>query len=267
MKDFGNKVVVITGAGSGIGRALALEFQSLGARLALCDVNQKTLSETQQLVGEDTYGACFDIANRESVYEFASRVHEHFGQIDVVVNNAGVALGKGTTSEVTIEQYEWLLGINLWGMIYGSLAFLPLLRQRRESSLVNISSVFGLHGIPGQTAYCTSKFGIRGFTESLVLEERISKTGVAVACVHPGGIQTNIAKAAMKTAADKKALENIERAFITPPSKAAQRIINGIKRKKSRIIVGPDGMFLYLLTKLPHFVSLWFIKTRARELM
>lgn len=268
MKDFRDKVVVVTGAGSGIGRALALDFHNRGARLALNDFDEKGLKATEELIDKDVYSEVFDVSKKEAMFAFAENVAHHFGQVDIVINNAGVALSKGTTSEVTVEEYEWVLGINLWGMMYGSLAFLPHLRRQQESSLVNISSIFGIHGIPGQTAYCTSKFGIRGFTESLVIEEKLKKSNVHVATVHPGGIKTNIARTAMEN--DDRTEEEIieiEKAFITTPAKAAKRIINGIERKKNRIIVGPDGMYLYLMTKLPHFISIWFIKRWGKELI
>jgi NAD(P)-dependent dehydrogenase (short-subunit alcohol dehydrogenase family) len=268
MKDFKDKVVVITGAGSGIGRALALDFHQRGARLALNDFNEQGLSETVGLIDREVFTEVFDVSKKEAMFAFADSVANHYGQVDVVINNAGVALVKGTTSEVTVEEYEWVLGINLWGMMYGSLAFLPHLRRQTESSLVNVSSIFGIHGIPGQTAYCTSKFGIRGFTESLVIEEKLNKSNVHVATVHPGGIKTNIARTAMQIEnASEEDIVKIEKAFITTPAKAAKRIINGITRQKNRIIVGPDGMYLYLLTKLPHFISIWFIKRWGKELI
>jgi len=268
MKDFKDKVVVITGAGSGIGRALAMEFHSRGARLALNDYNETGLEETIALIGGNIYKEAFDVSNKEAMFAFAENVANHYGQVDVMINNAGVALAKGTTNEVTVEEYEWVLGINLWGMMYGSLAFLPHLRNQSESSLVNVSSIFGIHGIPGQTAYCTSKFGIRGFTESLVIEEKLKNSNIHVATVHPGGIKTNIARTAMKVEnASEEEIKKIEKSFITTPAKAAKRIINGIERKKNRIIVGPDGMYLYLLTKLPHFISIWFIKRWGKELV
>ncbi len=262
MKNFENKVVVITGAGSGIGRALALAFKKLGAKLAINDNNEAALLETVDLLdgpGNAFYRA-FDVADKEAFYEFANKVITHYGRVDLVINNAGVAIFKLTAAEVSIEDYEWIMGVNLWGMMYGSLAFLPHLRKQTESGIVNVSSVFGILGFPYQAAYCTTKFGIRGFTESLALEERVLKTGVTVTAVHPGGIKTNIARSA-RYADDENAIKQAETLFITTPEKAAETIIAGIRRKKMRVLVGPDAKLLYFLTRLsPGFVRWYLIR-------
>lgn len=268
MKHFENKVVVITGAGSGIGRALALEFGKLGAKLALNDFSENTLLETVALLNEpeNTYHQAFDVANKTDFYQFADNVITQFGRVDVVINNAGVAISKLTAAEVSIEDYEWILGINLWGMMYGSLAFLPHLRRQKESSLVNLSSVFGIHGIPYQAAYCTTKFGIRGFTESMVLEERMNETGVTVTAVHPGGIKTNIARNSRYAGKDEKSIEQFEKSFITTPKKAAQTIIKGIQRKKTRVLIGPDAKVLYFLNRLSPKFTAWYLLRFAKKL-
>ncbi len=267
MKNFEDKVVVITGTGSGIGRALALEFKKLGAKLAINDNNEAVLLETVDLLGGpgNVFYQAFDVADKTAFYKFATDVIAHYGRVDVVINNAGVAIFKLTASEVSTEDYEWILGINLWGMMHGSLAFLPHLRKQQESSLVNVSSIFGILGFPNQAAYCTTKFAIRGFTESLALEERMLKTGVTVTSVHPGGIKTNIARNARYAGDDEKAIELVETSFITTPEKAAQTIIRGIQRKKMRVIVGPDAKLLYLLTRLsPKFVA-WYLVRFASQ--
>jgi NAD(P)-dependent dehydrogenase (short-subunit alcohol dehydrogenase family) len=263
MKNFENKVVVITGAGSGIGRALTVAFKKLGAKLAINDNNENALLETVDMVGgpETVFYQAFNAADKVAFYEFAEDVVEHFGRVDVVINNAGVAIFKLTASEISIADYEWIIGINLWGMMYGSLAFLPHLRKQTESSIVNLSSVFGITGFPNQAAYCTTKFGIRGFTESLALEERMQKTGVTVTSVHPGGIKTNIARNARYAQTDEIATKEFEKSFITTPEKAAQTIIRGIQRKKTRVLVGRDAKLLYLLTRLsPKFVAWYLIR-------
>ncbi|BAU52493.1 SDR family NAD(P)-dependent oxidoreductase [Mucilaginibacter gotjawali] len=263
MKNFENKVVVITGAGSGIGRALALAFQKAGAKLALNDNNEIALLETVALAGgpQNIYHQAFDVAEKSAFYEFADKVIAHYGRVDLVINNAGVAIFKLTASEVSIADYEWIMGINLWGMMYGSLAFLPHLRKQKESAIVNISSIFGILGFPNQAAYCTTKFAIRGFTESLAIEERVLKTGVTVTSVHPGGIKTNIARHARYAGNDENAIKQVERLFVTTPEKAAKAIIAGIKRKKMRLIVGPDAKMLYFLTRLsPKFVAWYLIR-------
>ena len=267
MKNFKNKTVVITGAGSGIGRALAIQFASLGAKLAINDYKEDALLKTLTLLPEDStvFHQVFDVAKKESMFNFAKAVSGHYGNVDVVINNAGVAIGKLTTEEITIEDYEWIVGINLWGVIYGSLAFLPFLRQQKEASLVNISSVFGLTGIPSQTAYCTTKFAVRGFTDSLALEELYNKSKLCISCVHPGGIKTNIARSALKAELDPKAVETFEKLFITSADSAAQTIINGIRKKKNRILIGPDAHLLNFLTKLPSFFIRKFIFSNLRR--
>jgi len=267
MKNFESKVVVITGAGSGIGRALALEFIKLRAKLAINDNNEAALLETVDVLGgpDNVFYQSFDVADKTAFYKFAADVIAHYGRVDVVINNAGVAIFKLTASEVSIEDYEWILGINLWGMMYGSLAFLPHLRKQKESSIVNVSSIFGMLGFPNQVPYCTTKFAIRGFTESLALEERMLKTGVAVTSVHPGGIKTNIARSARYAGNDEKAIALVETSFITTPEKAARTIISGIQRKKMRVMVGPDAKLLYLLTRLsPKFVA-WYLVRFASQ--
>jgi len=263
MKDFENKVVVITGAGSGIGRALALEFKKSGAKLAINDYNEVALFETVELLGGpgNAFYQSFDVADKTAFYGFADNVIAHYGRVDVVINNAGVAIFKLSASEISMADYEWIFGVNLWGMMYGSLAFLPHLRKQKESSLVNLSSVFGIIGFPQQAAYCTTKFAIRGFTETLALEERMQKTGVTVTSVHPGGIKTNIARNARYAEIDEIATEQFEKSFITTPEKAAQIIIRGIRHKKTRVLVGRDAKLLYFLTRLsPKFVRWYLIR-------
>lgn len=249
MKEFKNKTVVITGAGSGIGRALALDFAQRGANVALNDFKEATLSETIDLLGDkvSVFSAVFDVSDEKAMKQFALDVVAKFGRVDVVINNAGVAQESLLVNEIKDEDFEWLLGINMWGTIYGSRAFLPYLRLQKESSLVNISSVFGLIGIPGVSSYSVSKFAVRGLSESILLEERINKTGVAVSCVHPGGIKTNIAKSAR--GADHAKLAEFEKALRTSPTKAAAIIIKGIQRKKSKILVGPDAYLIYYTDK------------------
>jgi len=189
--------------------------------------------------------SCF--SNEQLMQAFAKDVAQEYHQIDIVINNAGVAQDGLMASEISTEDYKWLLGINMWGTIYGSKAFLPYLRQQKESSLVNISSIFGLIGIPGVSSYCVSKFAVRGFSEAVLLEEEINKTGVAVSCVHPGGIKTNIAKSAR--GAENGQLAEFEKALKTPPKVAAKVIIKGIQKKKSRILIGTDAYLVYYLNK------------------
>ncbi|CAG0925928.1 unnamed protein product, partial [Notodromas monacha] len=182
MKDFTNKVVVITGAGSGIGRALAIEFAKRGAHLALNDYSMDQLNATLEKLpsGTKTFTQGFDVSDAHAMDGFAQSILAHYGHVDVVINNAGVALSKYSVENTSLEDFKWLFGINFWGMVYGSKSFLPLLKQRPQAALVNVSSLFGLSGIPYQAAYSASKMAIRGFTESLAMEQESSGSPVVV---------------------------------------------------------------------------------------
>jgi len=268
MKSFKDKVVVITGAGSGIGRALAIACSQLGAKLAINDYNESTLLETADLAGgrENVFYRVFDVADKNSFYDFAEQVVAHYGRVDVVINNAGVVIFSLGAGEISIADYEWILGINLWGMIYGSLAFLPHLRKQKESAIVNLSSVFGIRGVPFQAPYCTTKFAIRGFTESLALEEELNRTGVTVTSVHPGGIKTNIARNSRYAEKYTGDVDEFEKNFRTSPEKAASVIVDGIRRKKKRILVGVDGKFIFFLSRLsPYLTGRLFMRTGKKQ--
>jgi NAD(P)-dependent dehydrogenase (short-subunit alcohol dehydrogenase family) len=269
MKSFHSKVVVITGVGSGIGRALAVDFARQGARLALNDFNAETLRETVALLPEGTevMSMAFDVAQKEAMFQFAEEVMAKYGRVDVMINNAGVAISAFRAGDVSVADYEWIMGINLWGMMYGSLAFLPHLRKQPESALVNVSSIFGLHGIPGQAPYVTTKFAIRGFTESLALEEKAHGSGVAVSSVHPGGIKTNIARAAKGAETDPEAIDKFEQNFRTTPERAAQIILRGIRRKKSRILVGADAHLFHFATHRLRFVIQYILRRGYQKMV
>src|SRR5262245_30622735 len=190
MKTLKGAVAVVTGAGSGIGRALAQELASSGAQLALADVNSATLEETRQLLGSTqarTY--VVNVGDASSVDAFARNVDRDVGRADLIINNAGVGL-HGSLQKLSLEDFDWLIRINFWGVIYGCKFFLPLLQREPEAHIVNISSVFGLVGPAGQTPYASSKFAVRGFTQALSRE--LVDTKIAVTCVHPGGIRTHI---------------------------------------------------------------------------
>src|SRR5256885_12654260 len=231
MRTIKNAVAVVTGAGSGIGRALAQSLAAQGARLALADVNNKGLEETHKLLGSaeaKTYSV--DVSKASAVEAFAHAVERDFGGAALLVNNAGVAL-QGAFMEISLDDMEWLMGINFWGVVYGCRFFLPLLQRAPEAHLVNISSVFGLIGPPGQAAYCSAKFAVRGFTE--VLRQELRLTNVKVTCVYPGGIKTRIAENARTGAGANTALtaqmrERFTQVARTSPEKAANVIMNGI---------------------------------------
>src|SRR5579862_1984340 len=186
MRELSGAVAVITGAASGIGRALAVDLAKMGAQLALADMNKAGLEETRKLLGDAaarTY--IVDVSKAAAVEEFARRVQQDFGRASLLVNNAGVAL-MGTFAEVSLEDMQWLVGINFWGVVHGCKFFMPMLEREPDAHIVNVSSIFGLIGPPGQTAYAASKFAVKGFSESL-REELRANTSIKVTSVHPAG--------------------------------------------------------------------------------
>jgi NAD(P)-dependent dehydrogenase (short-subunit alcohol dehydrogenase family) len=254
MKHLNNRVAVVTGAASGIGRALAVELAAAGCRLALSDVNEPGLRETAEKLranGHEVFTAVLDVANRDGVYDFAEQVMNHFGEVHMVINNAGVALG-ATVEDMSYEDMEWLMGINFWGVVYGTKAFLPYLKQSDEGHIVNVSSVFGLIGIPTQSAYNAAKFAVRGFTESLRQELDMDDAAVSCTCVHPGGIKTNIARNArmrdvssvMGSDDPDENIANFEKLFRTTPEDAAHAIIRGIRGDRRRVLIGSDAQMI-----------------------
>ncbi|MFT6000510.1 MAG: NAD(P)-dependent dehydrogenase (short-subunit alcohol dehydrogenase family) [Neolewinella sp.] len=252
MQNFKDKVIVITGAGSGIGQELAMQFAAKGAILALNDLKEETLAETWEIIPAEARGymEAFDVGDREAVEKFTANVVTALGRVDVVINNAGFTLAVNPIIYSEIEDYEKVLRVNLWGVIYGSLAFMPHLRAQTESCLVNISSVFGLMGFPGQAPYNVSKFGVRGFTETLRVEMR--GTGLQVVCVHPGSIKTNIARNAEgdDEAANARFIKTFDKNAKTTAAEAANVIITGIERGKNRIPIGADARFIDKITRL-----------------
>jgi NAD(P)-dependent dehydrogenase (short-subunit alcohol dehydrogenase family) len=231
MKTFGGKVAVVTGAGSGIGRALAVQLAKQGCHLALCDVNSEHMSQTVKLCqggGLRITTAVVDVSDRAAVYEWAAKVAADHGKVNLVFNNAGVALGS-IVEEMEYKDLEWIMGINFWGVVHGTMAFLPYLRQSGEGHVINISSAFGLLSMPGQSGYNASKFAVRGFTESLRMELDLRKANVCATSVHPGGIKTGIASSALIrdnlgtliNEPSESAREAFESRLITTPQKTA----------------------------------------------
>lgn len=255
MKNLNNKVVVITGAGSGIGRALAVNLAGKGARLALSDVNEAGLDETAALAKDagapDVQTAKLDVADREAFASYAAAVAEHFGQVNVVINNAGVALA-GDVVDLEYTDMDWIVGINFWGVVHGTKEFLPHLIASGEGHVVNLSSLFGLLAMPGQSAYNATKFAVRGFTEALREEMLIAGHNVGVTSVHPGGIKTAIARSARVSAKEDKAatakLFDEKLAKMTP-ERAAEIIVKGIVKNQARVLVGLDAHALHNFQK------------------
>lgn len=250
MKDLENRVAVITGAASGIGKALASQLAAAGCRLAISDVNEKDLDALARQLrgnGHEVHSQVLDVADRQAFHDYADAIFAHYGRVNLVFNNAGVALG-ATVEAMEYEDFEWLMGINFWGVVHGTKAFLPYLKQSGEGHIVDVSSVFGLVGIPTQSAYNAAKFAVRGFTESLRMELEIEGSPVSCSCVHPGGIKTNIARNARMndvshiTGADaEKSIADFEKMFRTTADEAAATIISGVRRNRRRILIGSDA--------------------------
>lgn len=252
---FRDKVIVVTGAGSGIGRELALQFADAGANLALSDINQEGLDQTIAMLasrtGSTIRGYRLDVSSREAVFAHADDVKRDFGAAHYIINNAGATIF-GTVKHTSIEEYEWQLGINMWGVLYGTKAFLPMMLQQKEGCIVNISSVFGLLGFPTQSAYNMSKFAVRGLTEALWSE--LDGTGVRAVCVHPGGIKTSIEKSgrscADATDEDRQFSGQSDKLLVTPPADCAADILKGLLKGKKRIITGNKSSTMFWMARL-----------------
>jgi NAD(P)-dependent dehydrogenase (short-subunit alcohol dehydrogenase family) len=260
MRDFNGRVAAITGAGSGIGRALANDLARRGAHLALSDIDDEGLAETVAQCegrGVKITSQHLDVADRLAVERWADQVVADHGKVNLIINNAGVALG-ATIESVSYEDFEWLMNINFWGVVYGTKAFLPYLKASGEGHIVNLSSVFGLVSVPSQSAYNAAKFAVRGFTDTLRMELEIEGAPVSVTTIHPGGIKTNIAKNARideslnDMAGDPdKARAEFERAFVTSPEKAARQILSAVQRDRRRALIGPDAKVIDFVSRLP----------------
>lgn len=272
MHSLEKKVVAVTGAGSGIGRALALTLAQRGAVLALADRDAAGLDETVRLaagIGAISSRHVVDVADEAAVHAWADDVVREHGCVDALVNNAGVALF-GTVDQMTSDEIRWLMDVNFWGVVYGVKAFLPLLRARPEACVVNVSSLFGLWGPAGQAAYAASKFAVRGFTESLRAE--LASTRVRVVTVHPGGVKTAIAKRSrVAAAADPQRAAAMTRAFderflTTPPEAVARDVADAMLRGSDRVVTGRDAAFVDVLMRLfPAGAPRWFNR-RSRRL-
>ncbi len=256
MRTLDGKVVVITGAGSGIGRALSLNVAAKGAVLALSDKDEVGLLETAEQARELGTGQIrtdrLDVSDRNAVHEYATAVAEDLGRVNVLVNNAGVA-AHGDFEEMSEEDFAWVVDTNFWGVVHGTRAFLPHLIAGGDGHLVNISSLYGLMAMPADAAYSASKFGVRGFTEALRMELLVKRHPVQVSCVHPGGIKTAIARNARTSPSiDRQQLAELfdTRLARTTPQRAAEVIIDGVLANRARILVGADAKLLGLCVRL-----------------
>ncbi|MEU7765134.1 SDR family NAD(P)-dependent oxidoreductase [Nocardia sp. NPDC049190] len=254
MKNFAGKTVVITGAGAGIGRSMAVELARQGARLALSGRSIANVAETAALCekeGAKARAYQVDVTDRAAVFTHADQVLADFGAVNLVVNNAGVSM-TANVAELDIEDFEWIVNINFWGVIYGTKAFLPHVIASGDGHIANISSMFGLAACPSQSAYCATKFGIRGFTEALRQEMKIAGHPVGVSSVHPGMVKTGIAwKARAGKDHDRDALAaNFDRLAKTSPNSAATTIIDGIRKDRATILVGADAKVINWLPRL-----------------
>ena len=262
MTPVGGKVAAVTGAGSGIGRALAVELASRGVRLALSDVNEEGLAGTAELVeqrGATAHTHVLDIGDRDAVVAYADEVVAHHGVVHQIYNNAGVAFSRSVLDS-TYEDYERILRVNLWGVIHGTKAFLPHLISSGDGHVVNVSSLNGYLAQAGMSHYVTSKFAVRGFTEALRMEMLSEGHPVGVSSVHPGGIKTNIADAALLSArelglpvtdADERRHKTYnEKLLRMDPAQAARVIVEGVEKGRGRILVGQDAKVVDAFVRL-----------------
>jgi short-subunit dehydrogenase len=261
-------VAVVTGAGSGIGRALARQLAAVGSALAIADIDQAGLLQTEQSLDKKSAlvtAHVVDVADEKAMCSFAEDVGKRHGRVTLLINNAGVAL-HGNFEEVSLDDFRFLMNINFWGTLYGVKFFLPLLKREKRAQIVNISSVFGMIAPAGQCAYAASKFAVRGFTEAL--RHELAGSNVSVSCVHPGGVRTQIARHARVGAGvtgtehHEKAAQ-FERLLRTSPEAAAARILRGVERREPRILIGADAYQVDILQRLRP-ATYW--KTLSRRL-
>jgi len=247
------RTAVVTGAASGIGRALAQRLARHGNPVAICDWNEDGLEETAAAISGPVFARKLDVSDRQAQLQFAAAVQEWApAPIGLVVNNAGVTVSQ-TAADAAVEDDEWVINVNFWGVVHGTRAFLPILLSEGSGTIANVSSVFGLMGFPTQSAYCASKFAVRGYTESLRHELRGS--GVRATTIHPGGIKTNIVRNARFHVDDQggtdheKMARDFARLARTSPEKAAKTIHEGVLKGRQRILIGPDATAISLLTR------------------
>jgi NADP-dependent 3-hydroxy acid dehydrogenase YdfG len=255
MEGFAGKVAVVTGAGSGIGQALALELGRSGARVAISDVDVEGLAQTEEqlhAIGAEVKSDRLDVTEREAFLAYADAVAEHFGKVNQIYNNAGIAFS-GDVEVTQFKDIERVMDVDFWGVVNGTKAFLPHLIASGDGHVINVSSLFGLMSVPGQAAYNSAKFAVRGFTEALRQEMVLAGHPVGVTTVHPGGIKTAIARNA--TAAEGLDVNELAKMFDkrlarTSPKRAAQIILEAVRKNKARVLVGADAKVLDIIVRL-----------------
>lgn len=249
MKIKGKKIA-ITGAGNGLGRALAIALSEQGAILFLCDINEQGLSETADMIDGEVYIQTVDVASFASIEQWYRSIQEQSDYIDILINNAGITV-LSSFEEHCLEDWERVMSVNVLGVVYCTRIFLPLLRKSTQPWIANVSSIFGVIAMPSQAAYCTSKYAIRGFSE--VLWEELKDVGVSV--VHPGGIATSIVDSAPTSSNRyKERLSNFFAKGALPPDRAAQQLIEGLQKEQKRIFIGKEAR---LFDRMKRLFPIW----------
>ncbi|HEV7419521.1 MAG TPA: SDR family NAD(P)-dependent oxidoreductase [Mycobacterium sp.] len=255
MQGFAGKVAVVTGAGSGIGQALATELARSGAKVAISDVDTEGLAVTEErlkAIGAPIKVDRLDVTEREAFELYADAVKQHFGKVNQIYNNAGIAY-VGDVEVTPFKDIERVMDVDFWGVVNGTKAFLPHLIESGDGHVVNVSSLFGIFSVPGQAAYNSAKFAVRGFTEALRQEMVANGHPVKVTTVHPGGIKTAIVRnATVAEGFDKETLTKVfdKKLTMTTPEKAATIILDAVRKNKARVLVGPDAKALDLIVRL-----------------
>jgi short-subunit dehydrogenase len=275
---FKGKVAAITGAASGMGRSLAIELARRGCALALSDRNEAGLAETSALCAMHAVKVTthvLDVSDRAAVFEWARLSNAAHGRINLIFNNAGVA-HTASAATATLDDFEWIMGINFWGVVHGTQAFLPYLRASGEGHVINLSSLFGLMAMPTQSTYNASKFAVRGYTEALRMELELEDAPVSATCVHPGGVATNIVNASridqqIVEATGQDEATHRRRANrlinVTTPEAAALQILAGVEKNARRVLVGKDAWMMDKLIRLLGSAYQLLVLRRARSML